>query len=379
MPDLIITDWEMPIMNGIEFIKLLKSNEKTHDIPVIMCTGVMTTPENLKTALDAGAVDYIRKPVEKLELMARVNSMLKLSDSIKTIKAQNNDLIRQREEILHQKEEIQAQNDNLEQANIEILNQKNIIEKSHRQITDSINYAKRIQNAILPSPENIGSLLTEHFILFMPRDIVSGDFYFVKEIKKFMLIAAADCTGHGVPGAFMSMLGVALLNEIVRRNEIENAATILEELRLQIKHSLQQTGLKSEQKDGMDIAFCAINYQTLEMSFAGAHNPCWILRDSEFIELQADSMPVGVFFKESPFNEQKFQLKKNDVIYIFSDGFYSQLSEENKYSRKKFREFLHSIGYETLNQQKDLLHTEFEKWKGTNRQTDDVLVMGVKI
>jgi len=322
------------------------------------------------------------------------------------------EIIQQKEEILEQnsileqqKEEIQAQADSLEDANKEITTQKEVIEKSHKDITNSILYAQRIQMAVLPDNKTITNLLPQHFIFFKPCNIVSGDFYFVKQIKQYTVIAAVDCTGHGVPGGFMSMLGIALLNEIVLHNNILSVNSILDELRNQIKYSLQQTGQTGEQQDGMDIALCVINQQTLEMSFAGAHNPCLIFRpiqlpessklpeslklpessklsgSSELIILPADRMPVGVFLKERPFSQQNVQLQQGDTFYLFSDGYYSQFGGTFNIplKSKSFKSFLSEICLLPMHKQKQMLENKFVEWKGENEQTDDVLVMGIRV
>jgi len=292
-------------------------------------------------------------------------------------------------EINQKKEEIQAQADFLEEANTEITSQKEEIQKSHKHITDSIIYAKRIQSAVLQSSAFIETLLPEHFIFFKPRDIVSGDFYFVKKIKQFVLIAVADCTGHGVPGAFMSMLGITLLNEIVRRNDIQSANQVLDELRTQIKNSLQQSGQKNEAQDGMDIAFCVINAETLEMNYAGAYNSCWIFRSPkvqlfekvELFELPADRQPVGIYRAEKPFSQHNFQLAKDDTIYLFSDGYPSQFGGDKNetFKTKRLKELLSCIYSLPLDEQKAILEQKFEAWRGNYEQTDDVLVLGVRI
>jgi len=313
-------------------------------------------------------------------------------------KRANNLLSYQNAQILQQKEEIITQRDEIEI-------QKQEIEIKHNQIKGSINYAKRIQEAVLPRKDFIELVLPEHFIFFKPRDIVSGDFYFIKQIKNFTLIAAADCTGHGVPGAFMSMLGIALLNELVRNTEIQTPAQLLNELRNQIKSSLQQVGQVAEQQDGMDIAFCAINLETMEMSFSGAHNPCWIFRKEirvkseklnvenelneqklltfnyKLLTLEADHQPVGIYLKEKPFTENKIQLQKDDIFYIFSDGYHSQFGGKKNLPLKSkyFKELLSEICNLELSEQKQILEKKFNEWKGDNEQTDDVLVIGIKI
>jgi len=299
---------------------------------------------------------------------------------------QKEEIITQNDTLLQQKEEIQAILNNLESAYSEISIQKNEIEKSHKSITHSINYAKRIQKAIITNPELKQVLLFEHFIYFKPRDIVSGDFYYFRQIEKTTLIAAADCTGHGVPGAFMSMLGITLLNEIIKNKNINTSSQVLDELRNQIKLSLQQTGQKGEQQDGLDIAFCAINNETLEMSFAGANNPCWILRNNEISEkelitLEPDRQPIGIYIKEKPFTEHSFQLLKNDVVYIFSDGYHSQFGGDNRQSLKitQFRNLITEIYSQNIDNQKQILDSKLNDWKGDNEQTDDILVIGIKI
>jgi serine phosphatase RsbU (regulator of sigma subunit)/tetratricopeptide (TPR) repeat protein len=323
-------------------------------------------------------------------LQKRANEQLKiLNEQV----LEKNEILQERnEEINQQKEEIQAQAEFLELANDEITIQKNKIEKSHFQITSSIAYARRIQNAILPKQESIKQSLSQHFIFNKPRDIVSGDFYFFKQLNNYLIIAVADCTGHGVPGAFMSMLGMALLNEIVSNKEIASTNLALDELRNQIKNSLQQTGQIGEQQDGMDIALCSINLKTFEMSFSGAHNPCWIFHrensdnftpndGNKLTELHADHQPVGIFIKERPFTEHKIYLRTGDIFYIFSDGYMSQFGGEkgDKFKTKRFKELLTEINCLSLDEQKQILETKFDEWKGKYDQTDDVLVMGVKI
>jgi serine phosphatase RsbU (regulator of sigma subunit) len=290
--------------------------------------------------------------------------------------------------LTEQKNEIIMRNEELLQLNEEIRSQKEHIEKSHEQITQSITYAQLIQNAVLPNHDIVSMLFPEHFILYMPCEIVSGDFYFIKQVKHHTIIAAADCTGHGVPGAFMSMLGIAMLNEIVRHTDIHTSSQVLTELRNQLKRSLQQSGNIGDQPEGMDIAFCAINLETMEMSFAGAHNPCWIVRPTlgnssqcELIVLDADRITLGASSVEKPFTEHKFNLQKNDTIYLFTDGYYTQFGGERKekFQVKRLQSALMQIQGLKLIDQKVALEGVFKDWMGDNLQTDDVLVLGFKI
>ncbi|MFW5656489.1 MAG: tetratricopeptide repeat protein [Bacteroidota bacterium] len=311
------------------------------------------------------------------------------------IKRRDNRLLQQKNnEIQLQREKIQAQADILSEANHEITLQKEQIERNHARITDSIVYAQRIQDAALPSNKDLAGFLPEHFIMFRPCNIVSGDFYFAKKVGKLLFFAAADCTGHGVPGALMSMLGIALLNELVQEPRMTNAAQLLEILRVQIKSSLQQTGQMREQKEGMDIAFCILDTETNMLSYAGAYNPLWIFRKngqqngsreelngSELLEFKANRQPLGVYIKEKPFTEHRLQLNPGDQLYMFSDGYYSQFGGKNNEKLKmgRFRTIITEIHHLPLDEQKAVLEEKFDAWKGHEMQIDDVLVFGVKI
>jgi len=246
-------------------------------------------------------------------------------------------------EIYLQKEEIQTQADNLEEINNQLketnnkisLIAKNLSEANKKiqdkniQITDSINYAKKIQKAILPSNSEISEILNEFFIIYKPKDIVGGDFYFLKKFKEYIIIAAADCTGHGVPGGFLSMMGVSFLNEIVQKENTQNPSQALNTLRQKFKNSLRQKDYFSSSTDGIDIALCAINTKSGILEYAGANSPILIIRNNEVIELVPDLQPIGIFFKEKDFTLKSFQLKYDDVIYMFSDGFQDQFGGDN--------------------------------------------------
>ena len=304
----------------------------------------------------------------------------------------NNFIKNQNEELQQQKEEIQTQNEVLNQKNVEINSQKDEIEiqrdhanKQKEELISSITYAKRIQEAVLPSQEYVNKILQEHFILFKPQNIVSGDFYWIKKIKNLIIIATADCTGHGVPGAFMSMLGSSFLNEIITVENLDSPGEILNRLRLKVKKSLKQEGKVGEQKDGMDIAFYVIDTETFELQFSGAYNPLYIIRKKndkpELLSLKADRQPIAIHIVEKSFTTHKFQLKKEDCLYTFSDGFVDQFGGENdsKFKTKNFKKLLLSIFDKPMQKQKQKLNEEFENWRGNVEQIDDVLIIGVKI
>jgi len=251
-----------------------------------------------------------------------------------------------------------------------------------KQITDSIEYASRIQTAILPPEDFISRVIPDHFILYKPRDIVSGDFYWITHKDDKIIVAAVDCTGHGVPGAFMSMLGFAFLNEIVNKETELKANSILNQLRDYVKESLHQTGKEDEAKDGMDIALCIIDPDKQKLQYSGAYNPLYLIRDDDFISLKADRMPIGIhIIEKGSFTNHEIDIKKGDIIYIFTDGYIDQFGGPNsrKFKLIPFKEMLISIKDKSMSEQKEILDTEFAKWKGDHDQIDDVLVMGIKI
>ncbi len=300
----------------------------------------------------------------------------------------NNELVLKNAEISQKNEEITAQRDNLEQLFQELKVLHAEISKQKKDITDSIVYASRIQNAILPPLDIISSNFAENFVMFKPRDLVSGDFYWSKQIKNFFYIVAADSTGHGVPGAFMSMLGISLLNEIVGKRDVNPPAEILNELRRRIKKSLKQTGKDGEQKDGMDMAICVLDIETNILQYAGANNPLYIIRNNketeqtELIEIKADRMPIGIYPKDNQdFTNHEIQLFENDKLYFFSDGYTSQFGGEKDetFKSKRLKEKLISLQKIPMSQQLAVLDETLEKWRGKWEQVDDILMIGIQI
>jgi len=302
-------------------------------------------------------------------------------------------------EIIGQKMEIEFKNDELNKHNEEICTQrdeieqqKSIIEEKNREVMDSIHYAKRIQQAVLPTRDVIESSVAEFFIFFRPKDIVSGDFYWAARRKNHLLIAAADCTGHGVPGAFMSMLGMSFLNEIVPREDITTSSQVLDELRKLVIESLQQKGVLGEQKDGMDMAFCALDVDTLKLQYAGANNPLMVASPHGMAsaphgamiplrEIKADKQPIAIFEKMTPFTNHVIQLQKGDSFYIFSDGYADQFGGScgKKMLKKRFHDYLIQIKDLPMEQQQKLVEEYFDNWRGAHSQIDDVLVIGVRV
>jgi serine phosphatase RsbU (regulator of sigma subunit)/Tfp pilus assembly protein PilF len=267
-------------------------------------------------------------------------------------------------------------------ANIELIEKNRLISHQKQQITDSIKYASRIQKAVLPPAEFITRILPQHFILNKPRDIVSGDYYWTTQRKKESIIAVADCTGHGVPGAFMSMLGIAFLNEIVNKSDTARSHEILEQLRANVMKSLHQTGREDEAKDGMDIALIIIDLESNMLQFSGAHNPLYLIRNKKLQEVKADKMPIGISVRyNKPFRNHKIQLHKDDMLYIFSDGYMDQFGGETrkKFGFRRFRELLLEIHHKPVDEQREILDNTFSTWRGNYEQIDDIMVMGIRI
>ena len=261
--------------------------------------------------------------------------------------------------------------------NIHILEQKILIEKKNKNILSSIQYAKRLQQAMLPPLEHVDNLLKESFILYKPKDIVAGDFYWMEKKGDTLFFAAADCTGHGVPGAMVSVVCIKALNLSVQENNKISPSEILNNTRDLVIEDFKKSA--SEVKDGMDIALCSLNGNKLQ--YAGANNPLWIIRDGKIIEIKADKQPIGNYIKQNPYTNHEFELQKGDTIYIFSDGYVDQFGgpDEKKFKARKLRELLLSIQSKSMTEQKEVIDKIFEEWKGSLDQIDDVCMWGVRI
>ncbi|MDP2388543.1 MAG: tetratricopeptide repeat protein [Bacteroidota bacterium] len=334
--------------------------------------------------------------ISVLILILLVGSVIAYRDKKKA----NVKLEQQNIEITKQKEEITYQRDS-------ITHQKEIIEEHQKEIKDSINYAKRIQTAVMPgelnlyhslypetieNPNTTPSLYADTlFVLFRPKDIVSGDFYWATRVNEWFVVTVADCTGHGVPGSFMSMLGISFLNEIIRKKEVTKASDVLDHLRASVIDALKQKGESGEQKDGMDIALCVINMNTLEMQFAGANNPMWIVRDtngtdtSVIEELKPDKQPVAIHAHMHPFSNHSVQLNKGDTIYLSSDGYQDQFGgpKGKKYLTKNLKQLIIEHNHKPMNEQREVLNDSLETWingmDAKYEQTDDITVVGIRL
>jgi serine phosphatase RsbU (regulator of sigma subunit) len=274
---------------------------------------------------------------------------------------------------------ISAQKDEIEKQRDIAAAQRDQIAYQKKHITDSIMYAKRIQTALIPSLELFSDKL-DHFVIYKPLAIVSGDFYWVSSKDNIQVIIAADCTGHGVPGAFMSMLGVTMLNEIVNGKNIIMPDQILEQLRQGVIKSLKQVVDEDTVKDGMDISICTVDFEQNTLWYAGANNPLYLVRGGELTHYRPDKMPVAIHYKMQPFTLNKIDLQKGDAFYIFSDGFCDQFGgpHEKKFMSAKLKETVVEITAQPMIEQGKILDKIFEDWRGENPQVDDVTLIGVR-
>ncbi|HEY1038846.1 MAG TPA: tetratricopeptide repeat protein [Bacteroidia bacterium] len=282
-----------------------------------------------------------------------------------------------------QKISIEQKNELLEIQKKEVEEKNEEIEEKNKEITDSINYASRIQAALLPDANEFEHLFKESFVLFQPKDIVSGDFYWETSTSEYIFYATADCTGHGVPGGFMSMLGMALLNEIIGEKKIYEPCDILDMMRIKLITTLKQKGVSGENKDGMDMVLCRVKRDHSELVFAAANNPLWLYRDGKIEEYKADKQPVGIYSGGEliQFTQQTIRLQQNDIIYTFTDGFADQFGgpKGKKFKYKQLEEVLISFAHKSLTEQKEELKQRFSVWKGKLEQVDDVCIIGIRL
>jgi serine phosphatase RsbU (regulator of sigma subunit) len=261
----------------------------------------------------------------------------------------------------------------------EVEKQKHLVEEKNREILDSITYAKRIQSAILPQPKLVKEFLEDSFVLYKPKDIVAGDFYWLEVVGDTVLFAAADCTGHGVPGAMVSVVCNNGLNRAVREHKLTEPDQILNKTREMVVEEFEKSD--EEVKDGMDISLCALNTKTNTLKWAGANNPLWILRKGEILEFKPDKQPIGKYADPKPFTLHELTLEKGDSIYIFTDGFQDQFGgpKEKKFRAAQMKELFLSLTEKSMEELRKIIDKAFENWKGSLEQIDDVCVIGVRI
>ena len=359
-PDLILLDVMMPDMDGLEVCRQLKATETGRDIPVIFLTA-KTGVKDILRGFQAGGVDYVIKPFNGTELIARVDTHIELKQS--------------REKLNHSLRQLQL-------AHQEILVTNKKKESVLRQLTASLNYADLIQRAIMPHKEDIQAVFKESFILSKPRDIVGGDFFWVLNSHKRVTIAAVDCTGHGVPGAFISILGHQLIREITFAHGIRQTDSILNQLHRSINaiFAQEKTGIR----EGMDAAICTLDFQARTLEFSGARSPLIYIQDNRLHHIKGEIFPVGGFkMKERKFfSRHVFPLPKATTVYLFSDGFPDQLggTRGRRFTLKRFKDLLLDIHQLPMDTQEKILENTLTDWMGKEYdQIDDILVIGFRV
>jgi serine phosphatase RsbU (regulator of sigma subunit) len=253
--------------------------------------------------------------------------------------------------------------------------------EQRRQLMASLKYASFIQQAVLPDLKLLENNLKDFFVMHKPRDIVSGDFYYCSRKEEYIIAAAGDCTGHGVPGALMSIMGVSFLNEILSTRGPVRPSRILNLLRERVMKALHQKGLELENKDAMDMALCVYHPDTGELQYSGANNPLYHVRNKVLTEIKADKMPVGInAIEESSFTNHTLQLKPGDIVYIFSDGYADQFGGplDKKFKYGPLKELLIRISDRPMEEQRDELEQVIDTWKGDKDQVDDILIFGIQ-
>lgn len=356
-PDLILIDIVLPIMDGIRTIKIIKRMTLTRNIPIV----VMTSDRQLHDAFAAGADDFIFKPFDEFELTFRIRCALTLGLNMNKIKEQNEMLTKQ---------------------SVEMKRQYRLMEEQKKDIIDDITYSRRIQNAIMPNKEYLSVLFPAYFLYYKPKRIVSGDFYWVTQKRDKVILAVADCTGHGISGAFLTIAGTAFLNEIV--NYVYNdAAEMLNQLRIRIMRLLQQKGVEGEAADGMDISLCIFDFQEMELQYAGANNQVYLVKNDGNLQIFApDKMPIGIHANfNQPFQNLDIKLGKGDMVYMFSDGYADQFGgiNDQKFRNKRLQNLCLSLHNKNMAEQYDGFERTMDEWIGYRDQIDDMIIIGIRM
>jgi serine phosphatase RsbU (regulator of sigma subunit) len=362
-------------------IQLVLASERLPDMPGIrVLEEIMSEHPNCTRMIltHSGKLDHILRAVERGIVFQVVTSPWKRDDLKITIdgalelyflKTQNRNLENYLEDIRQSLER-------------KVMARTRKVEQQRRNITDSIHYASRIQKALMLSPGELDELLPTHFLLNKPKDIVSGDFYWASRKNGRLIMAVVDCTGHGVPGAFMSILGISLLNEIVSKMEDPRPGEILNELRKQVIRALGQTGRVDEAREGMEMALCIVDFEEHVIQFSGAYSPLYLVSQGELTEIKGDRMPIGIYHdREVPFTSKEVPFSENDIIYLFSDGYVDQLGglDRKTFKSGRLKKLIREIWDKPMEEQQAVLREEHEIWRAGQEQIDDLMVLGVKL
>lgn len=358
--------------------------DKEHNNQLVMVRNFFVALSLLIFLLTTFMVLYYRRKIKAAKILESQYS--EIEKQKEEIAAQRDEIEDQRNALADLAWELQQKNEVTTTHRDELWTQRDVLSTQKKEITDSIEYAKRIQAAALPNQEVFTQIFPDSFIVYKPKSIVGGDFYWVAKIGKYKVLAVGDCTGHGVPGGFMSMLGIALLNEVVKREEVRTASQVLDELRDYLISSLQPSHDETDPSDGMDLVVAIIDEELNSMQYASANMPFYLIRNDEggiprLKDFLPDRMPIGNYQIMRPFTNNTIDLLPGDIFYFFSDGFPDQFggSEEKKLCPGRFKQMLLSFHDRPIILQGDLLSDSFMRWKGDKIQIDDVLVVGIQI
>ena len=310
-----------------------------------------------------------------------IEASKKLNKKNELIKQKNDAISEKNYQLKELNEEVTVQNEELQSYLEEIRTQRDEIERKNNEIIQSFTYARRIQNSLIPKGKLLYSYFEDFFIYNKPKDILSGDFFWTTEYEDKVVVAVADCTGHGVPASLLSVLGISALNEIVLKYKNLKPNNILDHLRIRIIVALSQSDGAEFSKDGMDISLILYDKKTNIVEFAGAYNPLVIVRQNKIHSLDGDRMPIGICEAEKGFENKTIKVEKDDIIYMFSDGFSDQFggSQNKKLKRRRFKDLLLNLNELPLSVQKERFSIFLKEWKGENEQVDDVLIVGLKV
>ncbi|HBX49799.1 MAG TPA: hypothetical protein DEH02_01890 [Bacteroidales bacterium] len=353
----------------------------------------------IQTEAELSILEKKKMEEEKKKFEEKNKKMWTMNEAVykekKKVDEENEKLLKEKEKLEAEKKKFQEKNKKLwdqslaihkEKERIDVMRKE--IEEKHHNVTESIRYARRIQRAILPPDEIRKQWLPESFVLYRPKDIVSGDFYWIEKVEaddddEIILFSAVDCTGHGVPGAFMSIFGFNLLNQALDEHNLKKPAEILDFLSNGVMKKLRMHNEETVVKDGMDLMLCAFHKNKMKLEYAGVHNPLYIVRGEELIQLKADKHAIGDPYEDdfTGYNNYEFTLEKGDQIYVFSDGFCDQFGgpQRRKFMSKNFRETILSMRNLSMAEQRAKLKQVLEDWRGDIEQYDDITVMGVRV
>ncbi len=361
----------------IPVLELFKEKNQKNNVPVIIYSDISIIDINSRIL----ANDFIKFPLNPFEIAIRTQRIFEkrkiLAEMEKSKQKLEKSYKRNRTKTIN----LFGKHNDLKILQKETRLQKEKLLEQHQEINSSIRHASLIQNAVAPSEDSLKTIFKEHFILNFPLQIISGDFLWVERIKNKTYFAVADCTGHGVPGAMMSMMGISLLNSIILRNNNIKVNELLDELRRQLIKNSHPTSNSDDPGFSMDIGICKIDHRKGVIHFAGANRKLLVSRKGKLEIIPGDRMPVGIYPKNDPFTLQKHDIHPGDTFYLFSDGFTDQFGGPNnrKFKISQFTDLLRKINTAPLNVQKEYLTEAFNDWKGTQPQVDDVLVLGIRI